>query len=214
MLKCNTVKDLLPHYIDGLTCEESNNEIHEHLEGCAGCNTVYEQMKAPIPLDMAKEKQSINFLKKVRRKVLRNTVIIVGAVIIIFAVLFVIDQGFIAFPVSSDEITYSFEIVTEQYGGDAFQRSTRDSWKLSVYLSDSGRALTFRSEDESEYITGEDDTVYFANVFILRQSLSLSSVPANIVAFSGDLSYLTDDYAFVLRCSDKDILISPSKMIK
>ena len=39
-MKCYIVKDLLPGYIDGLTCEETNAEIREHLKGCQDCRRV------------------------------------------------------------------------------------------------------------------------------------------------------------------------------
>ena len=39
-MKCYVVKDLLPYYIDGLSSEEVNAEIKEHLESCADCGRV------------------------------------------------------------------------------------------------------------------------------------------------------------------------------
>ena len=33
-MKCCIVIDLLPGYIDGMTSEETNEEIEKHLNGC------------------------------------------------------------------------------------------------------------------------------------------------------------------------------------
>lgn len=65
-MKCYVVKDLLPTYIDGLTCEEVNDEIENHLSGCSDCRTVYEQMLTPIPREVLSGDENIHFLKKIK----------------------------------------------------------------------------------------------------------------------------------------------------
>lgn len=47
-IKCSIAKDLLSNYIDGLTCEETNEEIRKHLDDCDDCRIVYEKMAAVI----------------------------------------------------------------------------------------------------------------------------------------------------------------------
>jgi predicted anti-sigma-YlaC factor YlaD len=42
---CNIVTDLLPSYTDGLTSEESNQLIEEHLTSCESCKKEYMMMK-------------------------------------------------------------------------------------------------------------------------------------------------------------------------
>lgn len=59
-MKCCIVKDLLPGYIDGLTSEETNMEIKEHLENCAACRTIYEQMSAELPSEIPREEKDID----------------------------------------------------------------------------------------------------------------------------------------------------------
>lgn len=68
-MKCCIVKDLLPGYIDGLTSEETNMEIKEHLESCADCRTIYEQMSAELPSELTPEEKDIDFLKKWKRRI-------------------------------------------------------------------------------------------------------------------------------------------------
>ncbi len=73
-MKCYIVKDLLPGYIDGLTCEETNAEIREHLKGCQDCRRVYGQMSAAMPQDLLLPEdkaldQDIDFLKRLKGKI-------------------------------------------------------------------------------------------------------------------------------------------------
>ena len=47
-LVCDTVKDLLPMYIDNMTSETSNKSIEEHINTCGECRSVLEQMRKPV----------------------------------------------------------------------------------------------------------------------------------------------------------------------
>lgn len=67
-MKCNIVKDLLPAYIDGLTSQDTNKEIEEHLKECRACRTIYEQMTADIALDIPSAEHEIDFLKKLKAR--------------------------------------------------------------------------------------------------------------------------------------------------
>lgn len=48
---CDIVLELLPLYLDGQTCEESNTFVKEHLAGCAECREVHELMSAELSQD-------------------------------------------------------------------------------------------------------------------------------------------------------------------
>ena len=75
-MKCCIVRDLLPGYIDGLTCEETNEEIRVHLESCAECRIVYEQMTAVIPVEASKKLKEIDFFKKFRARIHQRYVVV------------------------------------------------------------------------------------------------------------------------------------------
>ena len=47
-MECAIIKDLLPSFIDGLTSEESNRVVGEHLKECAKCRDYLEEMKAEL----------------------------------------------------------------------------------------------------------------------------------------------------------------------
>lgn len=71
-LDCCIVKDLLPNYIEGLTCETTNAQIEEHLSVCPPCNGSYNYMKARMELGQSmpgrKDEKGRKFFKKVRSK--------------------------------------------------------------------------------------------------------------------------------------------------
>ena len=43
--QCGIVRDLLPIYTEGLTCEESNKMISAHLDQCADCRKTLDRMR-------------------------------------------------------------------------------------------------------------------------------------------------------------------------
>lgn len=75
-MKCCIVKDLLPGYIDGLTSEDTNEEMKMHLENCNSCNTIYRQMTEELPIEIPPEKTEIDFLKKLKASMHRKYVIV------------------------------------------------------------------------------------------------------------------------------------------
>ncbi|MBO5858887.1 MAG: zf-HC2 domain-containing protein [Clostridia bacterium] len=46
-MDCNIVKDLIPLYIDDCCSEESAEEVKRHLDGCAECKAVFDEMSCP-----------------------------------------------------------------------------------------------------------------------------------------------------------------------
>ena len=51
MKECKIIRDLFPSYIDGLTNEETNQYIEEHLNNCEHCKKILEDMKKELKLD-------------------------------------------------------------------------------------------------------------------------------------------------------------------
>lgn len=89
-MKCCIVKDLLPGYIDGLTSEETNIEIKEHLENCEDCRTIYERMSAEIPKEILPEEKDIDFLKKWKARIWQRYAAIA---VFAFGIAFLLMQG-------------------------------------------------------------------------------------------------------------------------
>ena len=79
-IPCDTVRDLLPSYIDKLTSETTNRLIEEHISDCVGCAEVLNHMRTPEaePAEAVQRgKKEIDFLKKNK---MPNLKIIIGSI--------------------------------------------------------------------------------------------------------------------------------------
>lgn len=70
-MKCEIIRDLLPSYVDGLTSEESNQEITAHVAECASCKEILEQMQEEVQAKEEKEGRKINPFRKFNRRMRR-----------------------------------------------------------------------------------------------------------------------------------------------
>ena len=97
---CRIVQDLLPNYIEGLTNEETNQYIEEHLKECEECKQVLENMKKDYNLtDTKREKREVNFLKKYRNKMKILKIILL--IIVVSYVLLVVGRTTIMFSLAN-----------------------------------------------------------------------------------------------------------------
>lgn len=112
MMECGIIKDLLPSYIDGLTSDESNHMIEDHLEKCAECRECLKMMKSELTsgkyteINKMQAKAEIRVLKKLRRRMFHAviiTLLIVGVLCGLYEAYFCVGTS----TLSSDvEITY------------------------------------------------------------------------------------------------------------
>lgn len=92
---CEFIRDLLPGYIDGITSEESNQIIEEHLKECESCANMLEQMREMIPPSqtdssiMVKERR-IDYGKKIKKKrwILNGMIALFTTMIVLIGVIF------------------------------------------------------------------------------------------------------------------------------
>ncbi len=81
---CKIIQDLLPNYIEGLTNEETNKYIEEHLKGCKECKKMLENMQTDLESNITDEdKKTVKYFKKYRNK-LRFLWIILLLILVIF----------------------------------------------------------------------------------------------------------------------------------
>lgn len=82
-IPCNIIHDLLPLYVDGLTTEETNGYIKEHLEKCSDCQEEYSVYKKELatlePITSDTEKKEVAYLKKIN--LFQKASLILGAII-------------------------------------------------------------------------------------------------------------------------------------
>ena len=79
---CKIIEDLLPNYIEGLTNEQTNKFIKNHLSECQTCNDIYKGMIKDIPIDKIDVKE-IDYLKRVKRNFRIATWLIIICILII-----------------------------------------------------------------------------------------------------------------------------------
>ena len=79
-MKCEVIRDLFPSYIDGLTSEESNELIKEHLEECRECREYLDDMKEDIVQENqpVKNKEAVKPFRKLRQKTRRKIILAAG----------------------------------------------------------------------------------------------------------------------------------------
>ncbi len=93
--KCNVAKDLMPLCIDGVASEESQQYVDDHIAECTECADVYDEMKVElIRAGVEKENQEMDRVaRKMRSKrILRNTVTAVLAIVLLVGVAFAWDE--------------------------------------------------------------------------------------------------------------------------
>ena len=137
-LPCEIVRDLLPSYADGLTCETTNDALRAHLDGCAACRDALSAMRAPEAAPLPEpDRRELDFLKKTRR---RNRRIVLSSLLAALA----LAVGLLAIRV--------FVVGGSIYLDALAARASVDGQQvtLDVASTDSARAITnvsFREED-------------------------------------------------------------------
>jgi len=140
-MKCCIVRDLLPGYLDELTSEETNEEVKKHLEDCAACRTVYEQMSAELRTKDLPEKKEIDFLRKLKIRIRQRYMF--GA--FLFCALLISVVSFLKaydLPVSYDPERMTVELFQETY--------TTNDYGLMEWTS------AYTLEPEAESVSGGD----------------------------------------------------------
>ena len=93
-MRCEIVRDLMPLYIDKLTSEVTNEMIEEHLRGCESCKKFYEEMSIEMKTELKesikpKEKEKLNYLKRIKKKTMLQAFAIFCAVGIAVGLFFI-----------------------------------------------------------------------------------------------------------------------------
>ena len=84
-IPCEVIQDLLPSYIDGLTSEETNKIIDEHIEGCSKCSNSLKLMRREAEAEVLPDEDDeleIDFLKKTKSMWKKTFIISIAAVVL------------------------------------------------------------------------------------------------------------------------------------
>ncbi len=88
-MDCNIINDLIPLYIDGYCSEESEKAINEHIEKCASCKKLLEDMKAPTDIVSAAEAPVVlNKLNDWKASIMQSVLLFVSFGLITLGVAF------------------------------------------------------------------------------------------------------------------------------
>ena len=83
MKECKIICDLLPSYIDGLTTEDTNQYIEQHLDNCKDCKEVLEEMRKDFKTDIIKkDTREVKYIKKYNMKMRILKFILLGIFLI------------------------------------------------------------------------------------------------------------------------------------
>ena len=102
-LTCGVVRDLLPSFVEGLTCPETDAAVEAHLAACPACARLREAMAAPEgdPEEQAKE---VDYLKAVKRKSGRRVVMAIVCTVLLLAAAFAAKVFIIGAPAQKGEL--------------------------------------------------------------------------------------------------------------
>lgn len=91
---CNTIKDILPLYVDGVVSDDTRDMVAKHLEHCEECKKRYEAMKSevviPVEGSIAPLKHFKNTWKK--KKIVLVCSTILATVAILFCAFFIFNH--------------------------------------------------------------------------------------------------------------------------
>ena len=95
-LTCAIVRDLLPSYVDGLTCAETNEAVEAHLAACSDCAALHAALAAPEE-QRQEQTREVDYLKAVKRRGGRRVFLAILCTALVFALgiaakLFVIGE--------------------------------------------------------------------------------------------------------------------------
>lgn len=207
-MNCYIVRDLLPSFVDGLVSEETKKDLGEHLEDCGDCRTMYEQMKTPIaPEAVNADGKEINFLKKIKKRTIRNIALIFTALVIVFGVLaWIFAIGTVA---KTEDVLAKTEIQTNTVYIDDIPKLTKE-WVIHFELTN-GKAL--KADTEHIFATDENGVEYVTGCIITLYEVQQSRLlfEGNNYTFgysySGDEPPLSDQI-ITIRYKDKKVVYS------
>ncbi len=115
-MKCTIIRDLLPSYVDGLTSEDSNQEIANHMESCEACREYLASMRENIVSEqyMRSSKQIKEDIKPFK-KYKEHTIFSVSMTALVIVVGIACIIGLLRSPKSLEKILPKLSQATAEY---------------------------------------------------------------------------------------------------
>ena len=186
MKECKIICDLLPSYIDGLTTEDTNQYIEQHLDNCKDCKEVLEEMRKDFKTDIIKkDTREVKYIKKYNMKMRILKFILLGIFLIFLfsyarkaIILVSLNNKFNNYTSSSN-----YYIKTINFTSVAEIMTTLENYKKDGKYIRKIKSLSERSKvTTTEYYNGENLNVYNEielekkdGEYVLRKTASLNS---------------------------------------
>ena len=181
---CKIIQDLLPNYIEGLTNQETNQFIEDHLNECNECKKMYTDMKQKLS-EEGKEnnKEKVDYLKKYNKRIylLRKIIFLIIALFVILYSVSVIRKMIIISDINKKISNYSkinnYYAKATQYGGDVMRIMEKYSKDNRCYIK-----TTFISSDKNknwiirDYKNGEQINSYYENEQQKNANMNVNSM--------------------------------------
>ncbi len=137
--ECSVVQDVLPLYIENMVSEGTAVFVEEHLENCSDCAAELERLKSGKQIDVAgapQREHDAEVITAVKKKIAKRILKAVGAVCLVFAVLFgaVLLYMSIDYPVTKNNISLSTK--------------TDSEYAYIILETEAGKSLQFNSKTE------------------------------------------------------------------
>jgi len=134
-IPCEMVRDILPLYVDGLTADETNNEVEQHMKDCDQCTAVCQDMKKEFACEKTETEgdgeKEINYLKKIRKNNHRKILIAMIGTIVLLLLSLAVKLYIIGYP------TDAYHVANMKIQGNAFictvqldDNATYKGWKI------------------------------------------------------------------------------------
>ena len=95
---CKIIQDLLPSYSDGITSQETNNYIEDHLKNCVECRDTLKNMNKEIELnENIEQKEELKYLRGFKNR--RNIIVVLS---ILFTICLCIGILLVRVPINPD----------------------------------------------------------------------------------------------------------------
>lgn len=164
MMECGIIRDLMPSYVDGLTSEESDRAVEEHVQECAECRDFLHAMKAELEsekymkIDEAQAKTEIKAFKKLK-KVMDRTIF--GSIVaVLFVAVFMWGFYEEAFLFRKSAMSGDVKVTYENTDGvvrigfvPKKENVSLEGWMGKGYDESSGNALTNASGSVRQHLT-------------------------------------------------------------
>ena len=172
-ITCNVIEDLLPLYAEGLTSDDTNFLIKEHIKTCTDCKKRLEVIQNPkeIPIDT-----NIEPFKKVEKKLFHKRVQIIALTIALVLIIVITAMAYLTSP---EYLPYSSDIISVTEYKDGKVILTFDD---SVTGYDINRYIAKNNEGYAYHITTWN-TIWSQYIFKNNtQSIILNPDGENVAA--------------------------------